>query len=93
MNLLESLFANGNIALIAAGFLTIETLILLAVLKHRQKIFPVLWNTLSGIGLLGALYAALSGAGWIYCAVFLTLGLFGHLGELVLRLTSSKAKN
>lgn len=93
MNLLENLFANGTIALVAAGILIIETLVLMVVLKQRQRVFPVLWNTLAGIGLLGALYAALSGAGWIYCAVFLTLGLFGHLGEVVLRLQSAEKKN
>lgn len=92
MTLLEGMFDDGTIALIAAAFLIIETFVLLALVKHRMVIFPLLWNTLAGIGLLGALYAALSGASWIYCATFLALGLFGHLGETALRLRSAREK-
>jgi len=90
MNMLEQLFSSGAIALIAAVFLIIETLVLVFVLRQHVRIFPILWNSLSGIGLLGALYAALSGAGWMTCAVFLTLGLFGHLGDLIHRLRHSQ---
>jgi len=89
--ILEQMFATGTIALVAVAFLVIETAIIAVAWRDRKRIFPVLWNTLSGIGLLGALYAALSGAGWVACAVFLTLGLFGHLGELALRIGEKKA--
>ncbi len=88
--LLERLFSSGTIALFAAGILLLETVLLLRVLSNRSSRQLMLWNTFSGLSLISALYCALSGMSWKFTALFLSLALFAHIGDLHIRLTTVK---
>ena len=83
--LLESLFSGGLVVALAIGVLIVEALLLPRFAPALPR-SAYLWNTLAGIGLLGALHAALAGLGLAAVAAFLALGLVGHLGDLHARL-------
>ena len=86
----ESLFSSGSIALFAAGVLLLETILLLGKFSMRTGRQLLVWNTFSGLSLISALYCALSGMDWKFTALFLSLALFAHLGDLRVRLAALK---
>jgi hypothetical protein len=90
MALLETLFENGAITLIAMAVLALEILLILMIRPAGLLAGPVVANGISGFGLLAALGAALTDRGFIVVAVFLTLGLAGHLADLAMRISHAK---
>jgi len=56
--------------------------------RHRLPTAGLLLNLGAGAGLLLALKALVTGSGWLVIGLCLSLALFAHLGDLVLRLRS-----
>jgi len=86
---LEAWFASGRIVDIAIMLMLAETG---AIWLYRRARGPILavsdlaWNVAAGASLLLALRAALTGAGWIWIAGFLTAALIAHVGDVRRRL-------
>ena len=81
---LEALFRDGNIAFIASGILLVEALCL--VLIARRSAVTVIANGLSGLFLILALNASLSGGGLPSVALWLSLGGLAHVADVIARL-------
>lgn len=81
---LEPLFRDGNIAFIASGILLVEALCL--VLIARRPAVTVIANGLSGLFLILALNASLSGGGLPSVALWLSLGGLAHVADVIARL-------
>ncbi|MAW88440.1 MAG: hypothetical protein CMJ42_18125 [Phyllobacteriaceae bacterium] len=82
---MDHLLSNGLVALVAAAVLVIETIALL-VLHTGPARRLVVWNAVAGLGLLGALYMALTDGPGLAVLLALAIGLAGHVGDLVTRL-------
>jgi len=86
---LEALFASGRIVDIAIALMLAETAAIWLYFRVRGRpvVFADLaWNALAGASLLLALRAALTGAGWMWIAAFLTAALIAHIGDTRRRL-------
>jgi hypothetical protein len=87
MSLLLDLVAGGWMTAIALAFLLAETALLAYLARRGRPAMRLVWfNALAGVGLIGALHMALTGAGPAWVLAFLSLGLVGHLGDLWQRL-------
>ena len=81
---LAGLFETGTIALVAVAVLIVETGVLMA-LRHRSGLGArtLVFNSVSGIALLLALWGALSEpSNTVWIAACLTVGFAGHLGDV-----------
>ncbi len=88
---LEALFASGRIVDIAIALMLAETAAIWLYCRARGAavaIADLAWNVLAGASLLLALRAALTGAGWMWIAGFLTAALIAHIGDIRRRLMS-----
>lgn len=85
MNALPSLLEAGWVTGLAAAFLIFEIAFLAA---RRTPMRRFLFNTVSGLALIGALHASLVDWGAMAIAGFLALAFLGHLGDLASRLAS-----
>lgn len=86
---LEALFASGRIVDVALILMLAETAVIWLYFRARGRpvVFADLaWNVLAGASLLLALRAALTGAGWMWVAGFLTAALIAHIGDTRRRL-------
>jgi anaerobic C4-dicarboxylate transporter len=79
---------DGRIALLALAVIGVEALLVLLFLRRRARIGSLILTMASGAGLLGALYAALSGASAGIIAVWLVLALVAHASDMGTRLFS-----
>lgn len=89
MEVLEALFASGRIADIALALMLAETALVWLYCRARGRpvaIADLAWHAAAGAGLLLALRAALTGAGWMWVTAFLSLALAAHIGDLRRRL-------
>jgi hypothetical protein len=77
MALMEWLFDGGRIALPALAILVAELVLARWIAGPNAAAFAA--NALSGLGLLGALFAALTDLGTAAVAGFLFVGLVAHL--------------
>jgi hypothetical protein len=78
--MLEALVADGRIALAAAFILLVELALSRRIAGAGAIDFAL--NTVAGLGLVGALYAALAGAGAPAVVLGLTLSFVAHLAVL-----------
>ncbi|MFP1633820.1 hypothetical protein ACLB6G_18975 [Zhengella sp. ZM62] len=83
--MMDHLLSNGLVALVAAAVLVLETIALLA-LRPGPARRLVVWNAVAGLGLLGALYIALTAGPGFAVLLALAIGLAGHVGDLATRL-------
>ncbi len=86
---MSELFASGRIVDVILVLLVLEVVLLMALRRRRGAQFmpaDVLWTLLSGACLLLALRAVIVEAWWGWTALFLTLALLAHLGDLWRRL-------
>ena len=81
---LEALFGNGNIAFVAGCILLVEALCLVVI--SRRPAVTVIANGLSGLFLILALNASLSGGGLPSVALWLSLGGLAHVADVIARL-------
>lgn len=84
----SSLFETGAVALVAVAILIVETGVLLR-MRHRLGLSgaPLVFNALSGVALLMALWIALAAPqDTLWIAVCLATGLVGHLGDIITRI-------
>lgn len=87
----EAVFASGRIVDIALALMALEALGLWAYRRAQGRSFPladIAWNLGAGACLLLALRAALTGAGWPWIALFLTVALVAHIGDFRRRLAA-----
>ncbi len=77
---------DGRIALLALAVIGLEALVIIMFLRRRARIGPLILTMASGAGLLGALYAALSGASAGAIAIWLILALVAHASDMATRL-------
>lgn len=90
MEFLRQLFENGAIVLIAMSVLAIEIACIIWLRPRGIFAGPIIANGVSGIGLLGALGAALTDRSFLLIGAFLTPGLIGHLVDLGLRFAAGR---
>jgi hypothetical protein len=76
---------NGLVALIAVAVLLAE-IVALAFFLPNGGFGRFAWNTLAGLGLLGALYFSLVSGSRLLLLLMLGIGFAGHLGDLIGRL-------
>lgn len=81
---MDELFASGTAVDIALGVLAIEALIL-GYLKGRGAFGGIAVALLPGMCLLLALRAALTGADWLWIALWLGAALPAHVADLLRR--------
>ena len=81
---LEAIFRDGNVAVIASVILLAEALCLVPI--ARRPAVAVIANALSGLFLILALNASLSGAGLPSLALWLSLGGLAHVADVIVRL-------
>lgn len=81
---------DGRIALLALAVIGLEALVIVVFLRRRARIGPLILTMASGAGLLGALYAALSGASAGTIAIWLILALIAHASDMGTRLFRSR---
>jgi hypothetical protein len=82
------LFEQGRVALLVLAVLALEALALLAWYRRTEHgLAPrdVAALVAPGVGLLGALYAAMVSAGPLWIGAALTLALVAHLADLARR--------
>lgn len=77
---------DGRIALLALAVIGLEALVIIVFLRRRARIGSLVLTMASGAGLLGALYAALSGAPAGAIAIWLILALVAHASDMATRL-------
>ena len=77
---MESFFTTGHAVDLVLAFMAIEAIILI-VMKRRAPL-TVLLTILPGAAMMLALRAALTGAGWPWVAIWLTVSLPLHLADL-----------
>ena len=77
---------DGRIAFLALGVIALEALIILIFLRRRANVVELALTMASGAGLLGALYAALSGASEGTVAAWLVASLVAHAADMLTRL-------
>lgn len=78
--------SDGRIALLALAVIALEALIIVIFLRGRANVVSLALTMASGAGLLGALYAALSGASAGMVAVWLVASLVAHAADMLTRL-------
>jgi hypothetical protein len=86
---LQTLFASGRIVDIALALMLVETAAVWLYLRTHSRTITIgdlAWNVVAGAGLLLALRASMTGAGWMWIAAFLTVALIGHAADLRRRL-------
>jgi sugar phosphate permease len=89
-SMLEALFASGRIVDIAVALMLAETAAIWLYRRARGRpvaLADLAWNVVAGASLLLALRAALTDAGWMWIAGFLTAALIAHIGDTRRRLT------
>jgi membrane-associated protease RseP (regulator of RpoE activity) len=77
---------DGRIALLALAVIGLEALVIVVFMRSRARVGSLILTMASGAGLLGALYAALSGASAGTIAVWLVLSLLAHASDMGMRL-------
>ena len=77
---LPAFFASGQAVDLVLAFMAVEAIIL--VLVKRRTPITVLLTILPGAVMMLALRAALTGAGWQWVAIWLTVSLPLHLADL-----------
>ena len=77
---------DGRIALLALAVIGLEALVIVVFMRSRARVGSLILTMASGAGLLGALYAALSGASAGMIAVWLVLALLAHASDMGTRL-------
>jgi len=86
--MIEDLIASGRIVDLILGLVVVQ---FLALVLYRRATgrgpapADIAFTLLAGAGLLLALRAALTGAGWASIAAFLVLALVAHLADLARR--------
>jgi hypothetical protein len=80
---MSGFFASGHAVDAVLAFLAMEVMAL--VLWQRAGLARALGGALPGAFLLLALRAALTGAGWVWVALWVALSLPAHLADLALR--------
>jgi len=91
MDAVEALFASGRVVDLALALMVLEAAGLWAYRRARGLSFPladIAWNLAAGVCLLLALRAALTGADWMWVALFLTAALVAHIGDFRRRLAA-----
>ncbi len=85
---LPAFFSIAHIADLAIAVLVLETIVLAARAKRRGESLPasLVANALSGVFLLLALRAALSGAGIAMIGLWLACGFAAHVADIRVRL-------
>ena len=86
--MIEDLIASGRIVDLILGLVVVQ-FVALVLYRRATKRGPapadIAFTLLAGAGLLLALRAALTGAGWISIAAYLVLALVAHLADLARR--------
>ena len=77
---------DGRIALVALAVIALEAVLIALFLRHRARIGGLALTMASGAGLLGALYAALTGASAGAIALWLVAALVAHAADMFTRL-------
>ncbi len=85
--LIDGLAASGDLALIALGALAVEAILFIVFFRDQPKLFASLTcNAASGAALILGLRAALLGHGGTTIAIWLSVSLLAHAGDLWVRL-------
>lgn len=77
---------DGRIALLALAVIAMEAMLIALFLRRRARIGQLALTMASGAGLLGALYAALTGASAGTIALWLVAALLAHAADMLTRL-------
>jgi hypothetical protein len=77
---------DGRIALLALSVIALEAMFITLFLRHRAHIGHLVLTMASGAGLLGSLYAALTGASAGMIALWLVVALVAHAGDMLTRI-------
>ncbi|WP_420408769.1 hypothetical protein [Hoeflea sp.] len=77
---------DGRIVLLALAVIGVEALLIAVFLRRRARIGSLVLTMASGAGLLGALYAALTGASAGMIALWLVAALVAHAADMANRL-------
>ncbi len=82
---LEAFFSSGRIADLVLAFMAVEVIGLVAlraVFRRGVPVADLVWITASGVCLVLALRAALTGAGWWWIGLALSGSLAAHVMDL-----------
>ena len=88
---MTELIESGQIVDFILVMMALELLLIVGLAlrsRYRLPTAGLLLNLGAGAGLLLALKALLAGSGWLVIGFCLSLALFAHLGDLVVRLRS-----
>lgn len=88
---MTELIESGRIVDLILVLMALEAAVICGVAlmsRHRLPTAGLLLNLGAGAGLLLALKALVTGAGWLAIGLCLSIALFAHLGDLVARLRS-----
>lgn len=91
---MEQLFTSGRIFDIILVGLALEVVGFgLWLWRKRQGLALVSFvaSTVAGGSLVLALRAAITGAGWLFVAIYLAASLLAHVGEMALRILAAEA--
>ena len=83
--------SDGRIALLALAVIALEAVIIVLFLRRRANVTQLALTMASGAGLLGALYASLSGTSAGMVAVWLVASLMAHAADMLTRLFGRKS--
>lgn len=76
---MEAIFTSGRAVDLVLGFMALEAIILIAM---KRRALTVILTILPGAAMMFALRAAITGAGWQWVAIWLTVSLPLHLADL-----------
>jgi hypothetical protein len=76
---LAAFFTSGHAVDLVLAFMAVEATILIVI---RRCALTVAMTILPGVAMMLALRAALTGAGWLWIAIWLTVSLPLHLADL-----------
>ena len=76
---LTAFFTSGHAVDLVLAFMAVEAAILIII---RRRALTVVLTILPGVAMMLALRAALTGAGWQWIAIWLTVSLPLHLADL-----------
>jgi hypothetical protein len=76
---MENFFISGHAVDLVLAFMAVEAIILMAM---KRRMLSVMLTILPGAVMMLALRAAVTGAGWQWVAIWLTVSLPLHLADL-----------
>ena len=91
---MEQLFTSGRIFDVILVAMALEVVIFGFWLWRRKQglaLVSFVASTVAGGSLVLALRAAITGAGWLFVAIYLAASLLAHVGEMVLRILAAEA--